>query len=51
MQNPKRIIVATLSGVLFGFVCYGFASSGQTARDTPPANLEAFRRGVVALAR
>jgi hypothetical protein len=24
----KRIVVATLSGVLFGFVCYGLASSG-----------------------
>lgn len=26
----KRLIVATSSGVLFGFVCYGFASSNQT---------------------
>ncbi len=24
----KRLIIATLSGLLFGFVCYGFASSG-----------------------
>lgn len=24
----KRLIVATLSGLLFGFVCYGFACSG-----------------------
>ena len=24
----KRLIVATLSGLLFGFVCFGFASSG-----------------------
>lgn len=23
----KRLIIATLSGLLFGFVCYGFASS------------------------
>ena len=28
MQKAKRIIIATLSGVLFGFVCFGFASSG-----------------------
>jgi len=28
MQNAKRLIVATLSGVLFGFVCLGLASSG-----------------------
>jgi hypothetical protein len=25
----KRLIIATLSGVLFGFVCYGFASGSQ----------------------
>ena len=25
----KRLIIATLSGVLFGFVCYGFASRSQ----------------------
>lgn len=24
----KRLIIATLCGLLFGFVCYGFASSG-----------------------
>ena len=29
MQKTKRIIIATLSGVLFGFVCFGFASSGS----------------------
>jgi len=28
MLNPKRFAVATLSGVLFGFVCYALASSG-----------------------
>jgi len=27
MKKTKRIIVATLSGVLFGFVCFGIASS------------------------
>lgn len=32
MNKSKRIIVATLSGVLFGFVCFGFAaSSGELA--------------------
>ena len=25
----KRLIIATLSGLLFGFVCYGFACSGS----------------------
>ncbi len=28
MVNAKRLIVATLSGLLFGFVCFGLASSG-----------------------
>ena len=28
MVNPTRLIVATLSGLLFGFVCFGLASSG-----------------------
>ena len=28
MPKAKRVAVATLSGVLFGFVCYGLASSG-----------------------
>ena len=28
MSKTKRITVATLSGVLFGFVCYGLASRG-----------------------
>jgi hypothetical protein len=28
MKRAKRITVATLSGVLFGFVCYGLASMG-----------------------
>ncbi|MFC1770733.1 hypothetical protein ACFLZV_02500 [Candidatus Margulisiibacteriota bacterium] len=27
----KRIIIATLSGLVFGFVCYGLASSGPGA--------------------
>lgn len=25
----KRLIIATISGLIFGFVCYGFASSGE----------------------
>ena len=28
MQNRKRLTVATLSGLLFGFVCFGLASRG-----------------------
>jgi hypothetical protein len=37
MQRAKRITVATLSGVLFGFVCYGFASLGAEAIAWPVA--------------
>ena len=27
-MKTRRLIIATLLGVVFGFVCYGFASSG-----------------------
>jgi hypothetical protein len=33
----KRVIVATFSGVLFGFVCFGLASSGPAALPWPAA--------------
>jgi len=26
--KAKRLIIATISGIVFGFVCFGFASSG-----------------------
>ena len=35
MQKTKRIIIATLSGVIFGFVCFGLASSGPTKLPWP----------------
>ena len=28
-MKTKRLIISTLLGLVFGFVCYGFASSGQ----------------------
>ncbi len=28
-MKTKRLIIATISGVVFGFVCYGMASGGQ----------------------
>lgn len=28
-MKTKRLAIATLLGLLFGFVCYGFASSGE----------------------
>jgi hypothetical protein len=37
MKKTKRIIVATLSGVLFGFVCYGIASMGPSELSWPVA--------------
>lgn len=37
MSKSKRILVATLSGLLFGFVCYGFASSGPEEFPMPVA--------------
>jgi len=37
MQKAKRIIVATLSGVLFGFVCFGLASSAPGELAWPVA--------------
>lgn len=33
----KRVIVATFSGVLFGFVCFGIASSGSGPLPWPVA--------------
>jgi len=36
-QKSRRILIATLAGVLFGFVCYGFASSGSESLFWPVA--------------
>lgn len=30
----KRLIISTISGVIFGFVCYGFASHGPNEIST-----------------
>jgi len=30
----KRFVISTLFGLIFGFVCYGFASSGQVPVPT-----------------
>ncbi|MBN2031074.1 hypothetical protein JW824_12650 [bacterium] len=37
MKKGKRITIATLSGILFGFVCYGLASSGPEKLALPIA--------------
>ena len=36
-MSGKRIVVATLCGVLFGFVCFGLASSGPEPLAWPVA--------------
>jgi hypothetical protein len=33
-MKTKRLIISTLLGVVFGFVCLGFASSGQNELPT-----------------
>jgi hypothetical protein len=35
MKKAKRVIIATLSGVLFGFICFGIASSGPAKLAMP----------------
>jgi hypothetical protein len=37
MYNTKRVVVATLAGVLFGFVCLGLASTGPDQLPLPVA--------------
>lgn len=35
MRNPKRLIIATLAGLVFGLVCFGLASSGPVSPPWP----------------
>ncbi len=35
MKNAKRVTIATLSGFLFGLLCYGLASSSPGGVPTP----------------
>ena len=37
MKSGKRVTIATISGVLFGLVCYGLASSSPGGVPTPVA--------------
>lgn len=37
MQKTKRIIIATLTGVVFGLVCFALASSGAGKLPLPAA--------------
>ncbi len=37
MTSATRVIIATILGVIFGFVCFAFASSGETELPTAVA--------------
>ena len=50
MQKTKRLIIATLSGILFGFVCYGFASSGPEPLALPIVLQIIFSRSLIGFA-
>lgn len=50
MHNTKRIIIATLSGLLFGFVCFGLASTGSLPIAWPAAVQIILSRTLIGLA-
>ena len=37
MQKAKRVIIATLGGLVCGFICFGLASSGPAPLPLPAA--------------
>ncbi|UCD72295.1 MAG: hypothetical protein JSW70_04685 [Syntrophobacterales bacterium] len=50
MLKAKRTIVATLSGVLFGFICYGLASCGPVELAWPVSVQIVLSRTLIGLA-
>lgn len=50
MQNTKRLIIATLSGILFGFVCFGLASTSPLPIAWPVAAQIILSRTLIGLA-
>ena len=50
MQKAKRLIIATLSGVLFGFVCYRLASGGPEPLPLPIVLQIIFSRTLIGFA-
>jgi hypothetical protein len=50
MQKTKRVIIATLSGVIFGFVCFALASSGSGGLALPIALQIIFSRTLIGFA-
>jgi hypothetical protein len=49
-MNVKRLIIATLGGIVFGFVCLGFASSGPYDLPAPVAYQIIFSRALIGFA-
>jgi hypothetical protein len=50
MTNPKRLTIATLSGLLCGFICYGLASSGPAPVPGPAMWQIIFSRTLIGFA-
>ncbi|MCK5168891.1 MAG: hypothetical protein KAQ75_03350, partial [Bacteroidales bacterium] len=50
MKKTKRIIVATLAGILFGFACLGLASSGGSEIPCPVKLQILFSRTLIGFA-
>ncbi len=50
MNRSKRLIIATLSGLAFGFVCYLLASSGGNKLANPVALQIIFSRTLIGFA-
>jgi MFS family permease len=50
MQKTKRMIIATLAGVLFGFVCFGLASTASLPIAWPAAVQIILSRTLIGLA-
>ena len=50
MKKAKRIIVATIAGLIFGFVCLALASSGGSEIPCPAKLQILFSRGLIGFA-
>ena len=50
IMKTKRLVISILLGVVFGFVCYGFASSGQNEIATILAVNIIFGRTLIGVA-
>jgi len=49
-HQMKRLVIATLSGLLFGFVCYSFAAGGPEPLPGPIALQIIFSRTLIGVA-